>query len=87
MFMWGVGLTLTANWNIEIMMLARYMQTDYKLYILFASMSGVTTAGGRVVLGLYELYLPMLADKLNMTIPLTIGYPIASIGMLLSMIL
>ncbi|KAK9511332.1 hypothetical protein O3M35_000001 [Rhynocoris fuscipes] len=85
--MWGVGLTLTANWNIEIMMLARYMQTDYKLYILFASMAGVMTAAGRVVLGWYELYLPVFADMLNITIPLTIGYPIASIGAAIGMVL
>lgn len=85
--MWGVGLTLTANWNIEIMMLARYIKTDYKLYILFASMAGVMTAAGRVVLGLYEIYLPIFAKMLNITIPLTIGYPIASVGMLISMIL
>lgn len=85
--MWGVGLTLTANWNIEIMMLARYIKTDYKLYILFASMAGVMTAAGRVELGIYEQLLNFLRERYNIVITPTIGYPIASVGMLISMIL
>lgn len=85
--MWGVGLTMTANWNIQVMTSARWKDLDYKMYILFAAMSGVSTAGGRVSLGIYERILGLAREKCGLDIIPTLGYPIASVGMLLSMIL
>lgn len=78
---WGVGLVMTSNWNIQIMVKARYGAMEPKHYVLFASMAGVSVAGGRVFLGIYERMLQVLRERAGTVIVPTLIYPIASVGL------
>ena len=86
MCVWGVGLTMVGNWNIYIMLLARYGAMEQKHYMLFAAMSGVSTAGGRVFLGLYERFLKIIRERTGVAVVPTVLYPITSIGLLIGTI-
>lgn len=84
---WGVGMTMTGSWNIQIMVSARIATMDYKMYILFAALTGVATAGGRVFLSVYERMLWALRENYGVVLVPIIGYPLASVGLFISMIL
>ena len=86
MCVWGVGLTMVGNWNIYIMLLARYGAMEQKHYILFAAIAGVTTAGGRVFIGLYERLLKIIRERTGVAVAATALYPITSIGLLIGTI-
>ena len=83
---WGVGLTMVGNWDIYIMLLARYGAMEQKHYILFAAIAGVTTAGGRVFIGLYERLLKIIRERTGVAVAATALYPITSIGLLIGTI-
>ncbi|KEG09040.1 hypothetical protein DQ04_05931000, partial [Trypanosoma grayi] len=83
---WGVGMTMTGNWNIRVMVGSRYTQLEYKTYVLFATMSGVSTAFGRVIIGLYEVLLLYVGQRMGVSLPATIGFPIPSILLTLALI-
>ncbi|KAK7195115.1 hypothetical protein NESM_000435000 [Novymonas esmeraldas] len=84
---WGVGLVMTGNWNIQIMVKARYGGMESKHYILFAAMSGVSVSGGRVFLGIYERVLHALRERTGAVVVPTLLYPITSVGFFLGMVL
>ncbi|KPA73860.1 hypothetical protein ABB37_09492 [Leptomonas pyrrhocoris] len=86
MCVWGVGLTMVGNWNIYIMLLARYGGMQQKHYMLFAAMAGVCTAGGRVFLGVYESMLQVIRERTGAAVVPTLLYPITSIGLLVGVI-
>lgn len=86
MCVWGIGITMTGNWNIQVMVQARWRDMDYKYYILFAALSGVCTAGGRVMLSIYDLILQIIRTRCGIQVVPTIGYPIASVGLFIAMI-
>ncbi|KAI5687856.1 Major Facilitator Superfamily [Leishmania braziliensis] len=83
---WGIGLVMTANWNIQIMVKARYGAMEPKHYILFAAMSGVSVAGGRVFLGVYERALQVLRARAGTVVVPTLIYPVASVGLFLGVL-
>ncbi|CAD2213978.1 Major Facilitator Superfamily, putative [Angomonas deanei] len=85
--MWGIGLTTTANYNIYIMLMARDLKMDYKMYILFSAMSGVFVAGGRVFIGVWERITMILKQKKGIYITATAVYPVCSILMLIGTVL
>ncbi|KAG5496905.1 hypothetical protein GH5_01412 [Leishmania sp. Ghana 2012 LV757] len=83
---WGVGLVLTSNWNIQVMVKARYGAMEPKHYVLFAAITGVSVAGGRVLLGLYERVLQLLRERTGTVVVPTIIYPIASAGLFIGVL-
>ncbi|CCW71977.1 unnamed protein product [Phytomonas sp. Hart1] len=85
--MWGIGMTMTGNWNIKTMLAARDPNTTYAKYILFASMSGISAATGRTFIGTYEEVLNRMYLRFGTPMVSTWAYPVASIGMFISMIL
>ncbi|KPI82631.1 hypothetical protein ABL78_8359 [Leptomonas seymouri] len=68
------------------MLSARYAAMEQKHYILFAAMSGVCTAGGRVFLGMYEKFLRVIRERTGVVIVPTLLYPITSVGLLIGLI-
>ncbi|GET91068.1 hypothetical protein, conserved [Leishmania tarentolae] len=84
---WGVGLVMTSNWNIQIMVKARYAAMEPKHYILFAAMAGVSVAGGRVFLGIYERVLQLVRERTGTAVVPTLIYPIASVGLFVGVLL
>ncbi|CCW65197.1 unnamed protein product [Phytomonas sp. EM1] len=85
--MWGIGMTMTGNWNIKIMLTARDKNITYAEYIFFASMSGINMAGGRTFVGTYEQILNKIYVKFGTPMVSTWAYPVASVGMFIAMIL
>ncbi|CAG9579226.1 conserved hypothetical protein [Leishmania major strain Friedlin] len=83
---WGIGLVMTSNWNIQIMLKARYGPMEAKHYVLFAAMAGVSVAGGRVFLGIYERVLQVLRERTGTVIVPTLIYPVASVGLFVGML-
>ncbi|KAK7195116.1 hypothetical protein NESM_000435100 [Novymonas esmeraldas] len=84
---WGIGLSLTGSYNIQVMLKARYGGMEYKHYILFASICGMATAIGRVFLGIYERILQSVRERTGVELVPTLLYPIASLGLFLGMVL
>ncbi|KAH9599195.1 hypothetical protein LSM04_008991 [Trypanosoma melophagium] len=83
---WGIGFTMTFTWNIGITVGSRFDGLDTKTTTLFATIAGVCTAFGRVAVGSYEMMLPYLGERLGVSLPATIGYPLPSILMTLALI-
>ncbi|KAG5471297.1 hypothetical protein LSCM1_01372 [Leishmania martiniquensis] len=83
---WGVGLVLTSNWNIQVMVKARYGAMEPKHYVLFAAITGVSVAGGRVLLGVYERVLQLLRERAGAVVVPTLIYPVASVGLFVGML-
>ncbi|RNF25612.1 uncharacterized protein Tco025E_02108 [Trypanosoma conorhini] len=83
---WGVGMTLTANWNIRVMVGTIYTGLDYKTYVLLATMAGISTAFGRVSMGPFEMFLLYLGKKRGVMLPATIALPLPSAVLALALI-
>ncbi|ORC90204.1 uncharacterized protein TM35_000092540 [Trypanosoma theileri] len=83
---WGIGLTMTTTWNISIMVGSRFEGLDTKTTTLFATIASVSTAFGRVSVGSYEMMLPFLGERLGVSLPATVAYPLPSILMTLALI-
>ncbi|ESS67077.1 hypothetical protein TCDM_04317 [Trypanosoma cruzi Dm28c] len=83
---WGVGITLTANWNIRIMVGSIFKGFDYQTYVLFATLAGISTAFGRVAIGGYEVLLLYIGKRRGVMLPATIALPVPSVILSLALI-
>ncbi|ESL05576.1 hypothetical protein TRSC58_06770 [Trypanosoma rangeli SC58] len=83
---WGVGMAMTANWNIQAMVGTVFVGLDYKTYVLFATMSGISTALGRVSVGTFEILLVYFGKKTGVLLPATVALPFPSAVLALALI-
>ncbi|EKF33033.1 hypothetical protein MOQ_003107 [Trypanosoma cruzi marinkellei] len=83
---WGVGITLTANWNIRLMVGSVFKGLDYQTYVLFATLAGISTALGRVAIGGYEVLLLYIGKRRGVMLPATIAFPLPSVMLSLALI-
>ncbi|RNF06155.1 hypothetical protein TraAM80_04137 [Trypanosoma rangeli] len=83
---WGVGMAMTANWNIQAMVATVFRGLDYETYVLFATMSGISTAFGRVSIGTFEILLVYFSKKTGVLLPATVALPFPSAVLALALI-